>query len=454
MQKKGIWMGFFVGLVTGLALTSLAVQSAEKRQDRIFEEFFKPLAWPVHQIDQVYVDDVDLHKLLVGAYQGMMWQLDRYCAYFPPDTYEEFKADTTGEFGGLGMEIYFDPMKKAVVISHPIPGTPAFRAGLMSGDMIIEVQQEGSDEVVKTEDFSDIHDALKVLRGKKGTKVTITVIRQDPPEKKQVTIKREIIHIPSIRGARTLDEEGKIGYIYIAAFHERLLGDLKKELKKMQKEGVEGVILDLRFNPGGLLQSAKEVSDMFLDGGVIVSTKGRVAPLRVYNAEPGQDFDGLKVVLLVNRNSASAAEIVTAALHDHGRAVVVGEHTYGKASVQTIIENPSGQDAIKLTTAHYYTPRGELIEKKGVEPDINVELSGEDLVKLTRHLSRTLDYIAGEPETETPEDAAEGAEEEEPFEDVQLQTALTAMQAMLAGESPVPAAQVEAAGADPALVTN
>ncbi len=472
MHRKSIWAAFVVGLLAGFTLTSLVAQSAEDRSDEIVEQFFKPMAWFVSQVTANYVEETDLNDLLTGAYQGMMWKLDRYCNYYPPDAFKEFQDDTRGEFGGLGMEIYFDPVKKVVVVAHPIPGTPAFRQGVLAEDMVYEVQQEGSDEVIKTEGFDDIHDALRVLRGDVGTRVTISVLRGEgeDAQRKKITIKREIIKIPSVRGAQRLGKDGDIGYVYIASFHEQLVGDLVSELEKLRAEGVKGFILDLRFNPGGLLDAALSVSDFFLDEGVIVSTKGRNSPLRVYRAHRKQIFRDVPLVVLVNKGSASAAEIVTAALRDNGRAVVVGEPTFGKASVQTILENPTRADAVKITTARYYTPSGDLIEGKGVDPDIAVDLDEEQLVALMEHLSTALGYsnddddeTESEPEASSVPDGGteaaspddQGEQSEEEFQDVQLEKAVSVLAEMIEGNWPVPQAPVAAAAeAPPVAVAN
>jgi len=315
---------------------------------------------------------------------------------------------------------------------------------------------------VKTEDFGDVHDALKVLRGKKGSRVTITVLRGDTRQRKQFTIKRAIITIPGIRGARVIEGENRIGYVYVAEFHEKVAGDLEKRIMELVDQNVDGIIIDLRFNRGGLLDAALNVSDLFLDDGIIVSTKGRTSPLRVFRARQSQIAEGMPIVVLANRYSASAAEIVTAALRDNDRARFVGESTFGKASVQTIIEHPDEQSAIKLTTGRYYTPTGDLIEGEGVSPDVEEKLSDEDLLRLMQHLSRELDAgaeeepedegeAAAEPaepevEVESPGEAAAAAEPEEPFQDVQLDRALAEMAQMLEGatEEAVPVQAVEA----------
>jgi carboxyl-terminal processing protease len=480
MRKRNVWAGFAAGLLVGLLVASFAAHSAEDRKEKIIQEFFAPLAWLVDQVETSYVDEVDLQKLRSGACQGMLNRLDKYCTYYSPEYYRELKAETEGEFGGLGMEIYYDPLKKVVVVERPIPGTPAFTAGILGGDMIIEIRECSTGAVSKTEDFEDVHDALKVLRGKEGTEVTITVIRGANTEKavkKDFTVRRDTIKIPSIRGTQMIAPEKKIGYIYVAEFHERLVADLRKELEQLRDEGMKGLILDLRFNRGGLLDSALRVSDLFLDEGLIVSTKGRSSPPKAYYAGAGQFMQGLSLVVLANHYSASAAEIVAAALSQNHRAVLVGEPSFGKASVQTIFKNRADDSAVKLTTAHYYTPNGDLIEGKGVQPDVEVKLSDEELLKLMKYLSHKLDFAADQPEAlpepPSPEDkgaqkpaaqatsqqpqasgpqsaestAASEKESLKDFRDVQLDRALLVMDDLLAGKGPVPAQPKEAANA-------
>jgi len=391
---------------------------------------------------------VDPNKLLIGAYQGMLSKLDPYSSYIPPKMLKEFEGDTKGEFGGLGIQIRFLPVKKAVLVEQPIPGTPAFRQGVMPGDLIVQVREESTGKVTKTSEFEDVHDAVRILRGKPGTKVTITLVHGDDAERREVTIKREVIKIPGVRGVTMVDRKRKIGYVYVAYFHERMVDDLKQALAELAGEGARGVILDLRFNPGGLLDAAVRFSGLFLNGGVVVTTKGRASPEQVLRADKEDHYPNLKLVMLVNRYSASASEISAAALQHYKRAVLVGEPTYGKASVQSIIALPDGKSGLKLTTAHYYTPSGALIEGKGVQPDVTVKLSDEDTRELAKLMASKIEYPAPKPDDKKPEQAPKAGDDNEkktqqkpqkPFKDVQLERAIEVMARVLAGQPPKPA---------------
>jgi carboxyl-terminal processing protease len=354
---------------------------------------------------------------------------------------EEFEAELEGQFGGLGISITFDGVEKAIRVEQPIVGTPAFEAELRSGDLIVKIREESTGVVTKTEDFETVHDAVSVLRGEPGTKVTITVISGDTGKKRNVTITREIITIPGVRAVEMADPEHHIGYVYVPYFSKRMVEDLASAIRDLKEQGAKGLVLDMRFNPGGLLSEARACANLFLDRGVIVKVKGRKGTGEMIRARRGKKYRDLSLVLLVNRYSASGAEIVAAALRDHGRAVVVGEPTFGKASVQTLIDNPHDGSAIKLTIARYYTPKGELIEETGVKPDIEVTLSDEDMARLPRHLGRKTEYPPRPPEEAAPEvndtgeAEPEGEEEEEEFHDIQLERAVDVLREVLAGRA-------------------
>jgi len=462
MRRRGIWVGLIVGLMIGLTIGVVPSRSSGDERDALVEEFFKPLIWLIHQIDENYVEEPDRQELLVGAYQGMLSTLDRYCVYWPPEMVDEFEADLAGEFGGLGIQIRFDPIKKVVIVEQPIAGTPAFRQGVLPGDFIVEAKEEPDGELVKTEDFKTVHDAVRVLRGEPGTRVTVTVIHGEGGEKERITITREIIKIPGVRAVEMISTEQKVGYIYIPYFSKPMVADLKAAVRDLKEQGAEGLVLDMRLNPGGLLRAAEECVDLFLEGGRIVSVKGRDDLEEVHTASRRAQFGDMPLVLLVNRFSASGAEIVAAALRDHGRAKVVGETTFGKASVQTVIENPTMEgSAIKLTIARYYTPKGELIEEHGVSPDpgCELELSEDDTRRLARYLSRKTEYPPVQEETEAAAGAAaaeterapagDAAPEAEPpdeeFVDEQLALAVRILGETLAAREKVPAVSEHAA---------
>ncbi len=310
-----------------------------------------------------YVEDVPMKDLIYGAINGMLASLDPHSSFMPPDVYKEMKDDTRGEFGGLGLEITI--REGVLTIVSPIEDTPAYRAGLQAGDQIIKIEDRF------TKDMS-VMDAVKLMRGDKGSKIKITVMRDDFEKPKEFTLTREIIKIHSVK-SRTL-EDG-YGYVRLAQFQERSSVELEKALKQLTKENdneLKGVILDLRNNPGGLLEQAVKVSDLFLTSGKIVYTDGREEENRMeFDARPDETEGDYPMVVLINGGSASASEIVAGALQDHKRAVIMGTQSFGKGSVQTII--PLSDDSgLRLTTARYYTPNGTSIQARGITPDIVV----------------------------------------------------------------------------------
>ncbi len=310
-------------------------------------------------VQKNYVDDVSPDQLFEGAINGMLLSLDPHSAYLTPDLYRELQVDTRGSFGGLGIEITIRGGFLTVV--SPIEDTPADRAGIEPGDQIVKIDGD------LTKDMN-LLEAVKRMRGKKGTPITISISREGVPGLIDVTVVREVIKVPSVK-ARAIDE--KYAYIRLTQFQERTYDDMRQELDALRKDGeIDGLVLDLRNNPGGLLAQAVRVADAFLDGGLIVYTDGRLDSQRQkYYAHKAGTYGGFPMVVLVNGGSASAAEIVAGALQDHKRAIVLGMPTFGKGSVQTIL--PLEKDsAIRLTTARYYTPNGNSIQASGIEPDI------------------------------------------------------------------------------------
>ena len=312
-------------------------------------------------VQKNYVDPVTTKQLIEGAINGMLTSLDPHSAYLTPDLYRELQVDTQGSFGGLGIEI---TVKNGILtVVSPIEDTPAFRSGIKPGDQILKIEGEF------TKDMSLV-DAVKKMRGPKGTKVTLTLRREGVPELFDVAVMREIIQIQSVK-SRPL-EKG-YGYVRVTQFQERTDEDLEKAVDKLGKQSggkLEGLVLDLRNNPGGLLTQAVRVSDLFLDSGMIVYTDGRLESQKQrYYSHKRKSHVDCPMVVLVNGGSASAAEIVAGALQDHRRALVLGTQTFGKGSVQTIL--PLGDNsALRLTTARYYTPRGRSIQATGITPDI------------------------------------------------------------------------------------
>jgi carboxyl-terminal processing protease len=316
-------------------------------------------------IEQNYVEAKTGKEIIYGAIQGAVSTLDPHSSFMTPDEFRELQIETKGRFSGIGIEITLKD--RVLTVVSPIEGTPAFRAGLMAGDQIVKIDGKPTRNMNLTE-------AVRLIRGTKGSKVTLTINRQGFAQPKDFAIVREIIPIKSVK-ARLIDDG--IGYIRLANFQDQTDNDLRNYLRKMRQrlQPFKGLVLDLRNDPGGLLEQAVQVADEFLSSGLIVYTQGRNAQqsMRFY-ARPGQEGEvkNLPVVVLINEGSASASEIVAGALKDQKRAVVVGTKSFGKGSVQTIIPLEDGS-ALRLTTALYYTPSGQTINEKGIVPDIVVK---------------------------------------------------------------------------------
>jgi len=312
-------------------------------------------------IQQNYVEEIDTQAVIEGAIKGMLASLDPHSSYMKPDDFKELQVETKGSFGGIGIEITIKDGLLTVV--SPIEGTPAFKKGLKAGDKIIRIEGE------PTKDLS-LMDAVKKLRGPKGTEVTISIHREGWNELKEITITRDVIPLHSVR-SKVL--EPGYAYVRITNFQTKTTQDLKMALDDLtEKEEIKGLILDLRNNPGGLLDQSIKVANLFLDSGVIVSTRGRLKDQNIeYKAHSHGKTYFFPLIVLVNEGSASASEIVAGALQDHKRALILGAQTFGKGSVQTIIPMQEGA-GLRLTTARYYTPNGTSIQAKGITPDVVV----------------------------------------------------------------------------------
>jgi len=310
-----------------------------------------------------YVDEVEAQSLIQGAINGMIKTLDPHSVFMTADMYKELEVETQGRFGGIGIEITL--LKDVLTVVSPIEDTPAYHAGVKSGDQIIKIDGKSTKDIT-------IMEAVKKLRGPKDTKVTITIMRENMAKPKDFVLTRAIIQIKSVKAKSYPDN---IGYIRIASFHESTSDGLRKALKEVgdKLQPMKGLVLDLRNDPGGLLIQAIEVSDIFLKAGIIVSTRGRTKNMESkVNAKDNGNEITCPIVVLVNEGTASAAEIVAGALQDNGRALIIGTPTFGKASVQTVIPLEDGS-ALKLTTARYYTPNGRSIQAEGIKPDIVVK---------------------------------------------------------------------------------
>ncbi|MEK7689068.1 MAG: S41 family peptidase [Deltaproteobacteria bacterium] len=369
-------------------------------------------------VQENYAEEVDPKNLIYGAVKGMLQGLDPHSSFMAPEEYKEMQVETKGSFGGIGIEIGI--RDGILTVIAPIEDTPAFIAGIKAGDRIVKIEDK------YTKDMS-INDAVKLMRGPRGAKVAIWILREGFKDPQEFSIIRDIIVIKSVK-YKSL-EEG-FGYIRISQFQEKTANDMEDALNKLgSKEGkLKGLILDMRNNPGGLLQQAVEVSNKFLDRGLIVYTKGRVPGQDMrFEARSGIAHPPYPIIAMVNGGSASASEIVAGALQDHKRAVILGTQTFGKGSVQTIIPLNDGS-AIRLTTSKYYTPSGRSIQAKGIEPDIVVgDVVTKNHIK-EKDLERHLQAEGGEPvkpEKEKKIKVEEKAEKEKvEAEDVQLKRAL------------------------------
>ncbi len=352
-----------IGLAAAFCLGPLWVAHAGQAENavqlpiedlKIFAEIFG-------KIKSDYVEDIDDSQLLNDAIKGMLDGLDPHTVYLDPESFREMNIDTHGEFGGLGLEV---TMENGVIrIVAPIDGTPAHKAGLKSGDLIISM------DGVQVKGLS-LGESVSLMRGKPGSEIVLTIVRKDRPEPFEVTLKRAIIQLESVRAE--LLETG-FGYVRVIQFQTGTATSLRQQLARLAREAgtaLKGLVLDLRDNPGGVLDGAIQVSDTFLRDGLIVSTRGRAENSEVtFSASPKDYLNDAPLVVLVNGGSASASEIVAGALQDHGRALILGTTTFGKGSVQTILPMLNGA-ALKLTTARYYTPNDRSIQATGITPDV------------------------------------------------------------------------------------
>ena len=367
MKKLSVKVVFIAIICLGaFILIGLYNDSKVSAVDKVDKNVYKDIKLFNEVYDMVkknYVDEINSTTLIQGAINGMVKSLDPHSSFMTPDLYKELEVETQGHFGGIGIEITL--LKDILTIVSPIEDTPAFVAGLKTGDQIIRIDGKSTKDIT-------IMEAVKKLRGPKDTKVTITIMRENMPTPKDITLTRAIIQVKSVR---VKNIEDHIGYIRIASFQEKTADDLRKLLKEVSEKlkPMNGLVLDLRNDPGGLLTQAIEVSDVFLKSGIIVSTRGRVKAMET-KAMAKNDNNEITcpIVVLVNEGTASAAEIVAGALQDNGRALIMGMQTFGKASVQTVIPLEDGS-ALKLTTARYYTPKGRSIQAEGIKPDIIVK---------------------------------------------------------------------------------
>lgn len=408
---------------------SVDTETVDSINDQEYYELFKLFADTVDQIERNYVKPVDRRELIEAAIRGLTTELDPYSNYIPPSDIEHFRSSIDSEFGGIGIQVTTEHGQLTVI--SPLVGTPAYKGGLLAGDVITTIEDESTEGIT-------LDEAVRRMKGKIGTEVTLTV-RHSDGEEETVTLKRELIRIETVLGdirdehdewLYLLDEEERLGYVRLSAFSRHTARELRQALEKLQSLDCQGLVIDLRFNPGGLLSAAVEVSDMFVSSGIIVSTEGRNTPKRVWKAHQAGTYDGLPMAVLVNGYSASASEILAACLQDHGRAVVVGERTWGKGSVQNVVELEEGKSALKLTTASYQRPSGKNIhrfygansdDEWGVHPDEGflVDWDGKQTRKYLEY-RRNRDILIAQTHTDSTEsvDEKDAASDAEPSEEV------------------------------------
>jgi carboxyl-terminal processing protease len=352
---------FGVALIT-FALGFIVGFASQGRQSEDEYKYLRMFTDVLRIIKENYVEPVSTKDLIYGALNGMTKSLDPFSSFFTPKQYESFRQETEGEFGGVGIEIGME--KGRPVVISPIEGTPAFRAGIKPGDVILEIDGEDTSNM-------SLIDVVQRIRGKVGTKVQLTIYRKGMEKPMKIELERALIKIESVKWT-TL---GDVGYIKLSQFNDNVSVQVEKALKELTSQRVKGIILDLRNDPGGLLSEAVNVASLFLpEGKLVVYTRGRNGETQKYFARRKPVVpDDLPVIVLINKGSASASEIVAGALQDYKRAIIVGEKSFGKASVQNIIPLEDGS-ALKLTVAYYYTPLGRLIHHKGIVPDVQVAM--------------------------------------------------------------------------------
>ncbi len=361
MPRRNLYSIVMIGAVSLLCWQ--ATQGAKPKDEMM--ELYGVFVDAVEQVETNYVRPVDRRELLESALKGMLQNLDPHSSYINTTEWKQFKRQIEGRFGGIGIQVGMDPESNRLKVIAPMVGTPAYEAGVLAGDLIMEIDGQTTESMTPDK-------AVEVLTGRPGTTVKLTVRHEGIEKTETLSMNRAIIDMPSILGDGRkpddswdfmLDKENKIGYVRITSFIQNTAEELKKALAELKSEGMKALILDLRDDPGGLLGAAVEISDLFVDEGRIVSTKGRNTDGKTYDAQKEGTFDDFPMVVLVNQNSASAAEIVSACLQDHNRAIVVGQRSYGKGSVQNIIDLEDGKSVLKLTVATYQRPSGKNIHR-------------------------------------------------------------------------------------------
>src|ERR1700722_3115170 len=435
-SRKRVWLPAVLIFVPILAASVTRGEDSDKKDAPPKDDYYtlmKVFVDTFQQVERNYVKDVDRRELLQAAIEGMMTKLDPYSSYISPEEMAQFSESVDQEFGGIGIQIHRDERTNRLMVMSPLPGTPAYRAGLLAGEVILEIDGKS------TEGFT-IEKAVSLLKGKPGVTVKLGILHSGTNKKEQVSLVRDVIHVATVLGDHykpdgawdfMLDKKDKIGYVRLTHFSRHSSIELEKAINQLLEEGMQGLVLDLRFDPGGLFSQATEIADMFIEGGTIVSTKGRNTTERTWEAKKEGTFPNFPMAVIVNHYSASASEIVAACLQDHHRAVIVGERSWGKGSVQNVIELENGTSALKLTTASYHRPSGKNIhrfpgmsesEAWGVMPDsgYEVKFTPRETREYVETYRRDRDILSksGPPTSE--------------FKDRQLDRALSAVRTKLA----------------------
>lgn len=416
------------------------------------------LADAIGQVEENYVKPIEREKIFAAAVRGVMRELDPYSNFIEADEFDDFRDEVESEFGGLGMQVGLDAAERLLVIS-PLVGTPAYRAGIRAGDRIVEIEGKSTEGMT-------LQEAVDLMKGRSGTSVRMTIDRPGREKPIEHKIIRERIHVETVLGyERGSDDRWEylvqtdppIGYVRLTAFSRDTATELKRALTKLKVAGMKELVIDLRFNPGGLLSSAVDVADLFVPDGLIVATDGRNIQRREWRAHARDTLTDVPIAILVNRYSASASEVVAACLQDHGRAVIVGQRTWGKGSVQNIVELDGGQGALKLTTASYHRPSGKNIhrfpdskddDEWGVMPDdgFEVRLGPSETYRLADEQRQKDIVTANNDETSEVADEEDDAEQTDessdrrprngrPFVDRQLERALKYLREQISGNS-------------------
>ncbi len=424
MFSQRIYSTFSLGVAWTVFISASGLAFADKIEGsdvpydelRTFTEVFG-------RIQKDYVEPVTDKKMLEDAIRGMLSGLDPHSTYLDQDQYQELRVGTTGQFGGLGIEVGMED--GFIKVISPIDDTPAQRAGIKSGDLVIRIDE-------KPVKGLGLGEAVKLMRGEVGSAIILTVVREGEEQPLNIKVVRDIIKITSVK-SRTL-EKG-YGYIRISSFQSRTTESVQQAINKLESENgnsLKGLVLDLRNNPGGVLNAAVGVSDAFLKSGLIVYTEGRIDDSQLkFNATPKDELDDAPMVVLINAGSASASEIVAGALQDHKRAIIMGEKSFGKGSVQTILPTSNG-GAVKLTTARYYTPSGRSIQAEGITPDISlsrVRLQELDKSNFTPIKESDLsNHLTNGTKSSSPQNADNGSRSDESLnQDYPLSEALNVL---------------------------